>query len=429
MIGDTADALLASWKRIADTQLRDRPPFLSACEQRKAKGIRFNVRILAPEGRHELREWEPRLVSFLSDYGFDVTIDNGVRFVPRPESDFDDTDLLIILPLSDDIECFCVDFATEQSRASKMLVCVPEGHDNKCYCRLIREKYQVQTVTLPVRTLVEGGNCRFGLDVIKCCADDMMEKVASAIRQLRIKNTVVVLIHGIRTRAQWQGVIRHALEARGLIAIPTNYEKFDVVRFLLPFEKFKQLPVKKVDSEIRAAKKKFPDASISLLAHSFGTYITGKLLSSAEHKFDRVALCGSVLRSDFDFASSTDRFSEIVNEVGCRDIWPVLAAKLSWGYGPTGSFGFNRGASVRDRKHAAAGHSYFLSREFCESFWVPYFCDGNSSKGGDVAIEPSRLITTIDRIPFARVLFWGTVGITIFYALKWLLPFVSNAIP
>jgi|HubBroStandDraft_3_1064219.scaffolds.fasta_scaffold2428821_1 hypothetical protein len=60
MTGDAAHALLASWKRIADTQLSAGSPFSSACEQMRAKGIQFNVRILTGE-QHALREWESKL--------------------------------------------------------------------------------------------------------------------------------------------------------------------------------------------------------------------------------------------------------------------------------------------------------------------------------------------------------------------------------
>jgi hypothetical protein len=417
MTGDAAHALLASWKRTADTQLSAGSPFSSACEQMRAKGIRFNVRILTLGEQHELREWESKLTEFLSGYGFVVSIECGVSFAAA--SNFADDDVLIVFPLSGDIEVFCVEFAKEQSRASRMLVCVPDGDDGKYYCRLVRETYGVETVTLPVRKLVEGEECRFGVDIIRHCASNLMKKVTASIRQLRIENTVVVLVHGIRTRAMWQGEVRRALEGSGLVAIPTNYNKFDVLRFLLPFEKPKLVPVRKVEAEVRSARKRFPDGHISLLAHSFGTYISGKLLSSAEHKFDRIVLCGSVLRHDFDFASAEGRFSTIVNEIGCRDIWPALAATISRAYGPTGSFGFNRGNFVEDRKHAMYGHSHFLNREFCVRFWVPYFCDGRHDEAGDLGATPSRLVHFIDGMWFATI-YWGCVVSLVALAL-WLL--------
>lgn len=418
MVGNTPDALLANWKDIVNKYLSAGSRFSSVREHLKSVGIGFNVCILAPE-QHELLEWVSKLKTFLSEYKFDVVIQHGVSFADVRGSTFDGVDLLIIFPLSNAIQFFCVEFAKEQSCASRMLVCVPEGDGDQIYCRALRESYGVETVTLPVRELLEGEHCRFGVDVVKRCADYLATKGTASIRQLRIQNTVVILVHGIRTRAFWQGPVKKALEISGLIAIPTNYEKFDVVRFLSPFETCKRLPIQKVEAEVRSARKRFSDAHISLLAHSFGTYITGKLLLSREHTFDRVAFCGSVLRSDFDFASAEGGFSKIVNEVGCHDIWPALAAKLSYVYGPTGSFGFNRGAFVEDRKHANCGHSHFLNAEFCERFWVPYFRDDSPEEPGDVGAMPSRLVRFIDSIWF-----WVCVAILIALAL-WALGFVN----
>jgi hypothetical protein len=267
-----------------------------------------------------------------------------------------------------------------------------------------------RNVTLPVRKLVEGGECRFGVDIVRHCANNLMRKVTASIRQLRIENTVVILVHGIRTRAIWQGEVRKALESSGLVAIPTNYNKFDVVRFLLPFETPKLLPVRKVEAEVRSASKRFPDGHISLLAHSFGTYISGKLLSSAEHKFDRIVFCGSVLRSDFDFASAEGRFSTIINEIGCRDIWPALAATISRSYGPTGSFGFNRGNFVEDRKHAKYGHSHFLNREFCVRFWCRISATDDSTNRGTLARR--RLDWYASSTGFGSRRFFGMRGVS-----------------
>lgn len=416
MTGDAADDLLASWRRIANTQLSAGSRFSSACEQRQAKGISFRLCLLTPGEQHPLRDWEERLSQFLSEYLFEVAIERGVSFATT--SNLDDADIVIVFPLSNDVQVFCVEFAKVQSRASRMLICVPDGDDGKLYCRFARETYGVATVTVPVDKLVQGEECRFGVDVLRHCADYLMKKVATSVRKLRIENTVVILIHGIRTRAMWQGEVRNALESSGLVAIPTNYNKFDVVRFLLPFDNLKLVPFRRVDADIRSAKKKFQEGHISLLAHSFGTYITGKLLLSAEHTFDRIVLCGSVLRSDFDFDSADGKFSAIVNEIGCRDIWPALAARFSRVYGPTGSFGFNRGNFVKDRKHSQYGHSHFLNREFCERFWVPYFCDGNREEPGDIGATPTRFVRFIDGMWFTIIL-WVCLALLLALPLWW----------
>src|SRR5262249_29519767 len=61
----------------------------------------------------------------------------------------------------------------------------------------------------------------------------------------------------------------------------------------------------------------------------------------------------------------------ILNEVGIRDIWPALAESVTWGYGSAGTYGFRR-PLVYDRWHNGARHGYFLTPQFCKTFWVPY---------------------------------------------------------
>jgi pimeloyl-ACP methyl ester carboxylesterase len=397
-------SLVTSWKTITDPQLAANGPFLDARVQKDQKGIKFNVRIITRGGEHDLLPLEEKLAIFLNEYGFNANLEQGVSVSNFTKSYFDDTDIIIIFPLSDDIEAFCVELAKDH--ASRMIVCIPNGNDGKIYCRLIREKYCVETVTLLAHDSAQGKYCRCGIDIAKHCANYLMKKVSESIRQLRVQNTVVILIHGIRTRALWQGEVRQALEKTGLVAIPTNYKKLDVIRFLLPFRWTKETSVRRVENDVRSARKRFPEADLAVLAHSFGTFITGRLLLNQEHKFGRIALCGSILPIDFDFASAESRYSEIVNEVGSRDIWPAVAAKIGWGYGPTGSFGFNR-AFVRDRRHASFGHSSFLNADFCNTFWVPYFCDGSLENAGDTGASPSLGVRIVDNIPLVRWVLWG----------------------
>lgn len=406
MVADAADAVISYWKSIVDPQMAGGTPFAAALKQKQDKDIPFKVRVITSETDHALRPLEAKLLKFLSDYGFDVALEKGVNPTPSGVFDFEGADLLVVLPFSSDVAEFCIDFGSDQARASRMVVCVPDGEDGKYYCRKVRESYGVQTLRMPAAELSEGSPCRLGVDIVKLCADNLMRKVAATLRKLRIEKTVVVLIHGIRTRAEWQAKVGSALRKAQLVPFPTNYSKFDIVRFLLPFERLRQAPVRRIDAAVRSARRSFPEAQVCLLAHSFGSYIVGKLLSSGDHDFGRVALCGSVLPDHFDFDAVRTHFTEIINEIGCRDILPSLAGRIS-GYGPSGSFGFRNGHVV-DRKHADAGHSSFLTAEFCERFWVPFFCDGNCDDYGDVAANPSRMVRFFDGTIFAWI-FWSVV--------------------
>jgi hypothetical protein len=71
-----------------------------------------------------------------------------------------------------------------------------------------------------------------------------------------------------------------------------------------------------------------------VIAHSFGTYIIGQVLTHQDVSFDRVALVGSVLPRDFAWDGLLEdgrpAFGEVRNETGARD-WVVwLAGRARW---------------------------------------------------------------------------------------------------
>jgi hypothetical protein len=202
------------------------------------------------------------------------------------------------------------------------------------------------------------------------------------------KKRVIVLVHGIRTYAGWVPAIRQELENAGFIVEPTNYGYLDVIRFILPIPALHAGPINKVWNSIRTIKRQYPQAEINILAHSFGTYIVANILSREfDFKANRVVFCGSIISPAFPFNQILDRASwPILNEVGCRDVWPALANSATWGYGSTGTYGF-RNPLVRDRWHRGYTHSQFLNTDFCKRFWVPFFRDG-TIVGGDIEFEP-----------------------------------------
>ena len=93
---------------------------------------------------------------------------------------------------------------------------------------------------------------------------------------------VVLLIHGIRTQADWGPMVRSRLEVPDKIeVIPIKYGYFDAFRFWLPFWT-RTRPIERVYTQIRvaiqAAHEKDPHAKLSIITHSFGTYIIGQIL-------------------------------------------------------------------------------------------------------------------------------------------------------
>jgi pimeloyl-ACP methyl ester carboxylesterase len=189
---------------------------------------------------------------------------------------------------------------------------------------------------------------------------------------------VVLLIHGIRDHALWQSEIKNELSQFGFVPIATNYGWFDLVRFLVPIPFFRNRAIAELEKQVRDIRKHYRNSPISVIAHSFGTYVFARMLRrNFDMVFGRAIFCGSVLSYRFPFEQISDRFiTPIINEVGTRDIWPALAESATWGYGSAGTFGFRR-FRVEDRWHNGAGHGYFLSAEFCRTYWVPFLHRGD----------------------------------------------------
>jgi hypothetical protein len=211
---------------------------------------------------------------------------------------------------------------------------------------------------------------------------------------------IVVLIHGIRTEATWGELVKTRLErAGGLHVEILRYGYFDLLRFLSPFGT-RRGAVTEIEYKIQAIRNYDRDSDISIIAHSFGTYIVAAILKRDDFfRAKRIVFCGSVVPRRFNWFRVAHKIKEpkIVNDCGTSDIWPVLARAVTFGYGPTGTFGFGD-PKVRDRYHPFA-HSDYFDATFVDTFWVPYILTGR--------IEPSTWDVTRPSAPWwMSILAW-----------------------
>ena len=91
--------------------------------------------------------------------------------------------------------------------------------------------------------------------------------------------------------------------------------------------------------------------------------------------WERLIFCGAIVPEDFrwDKVHAQVEVGNVINDVGRRDVWPVMAKLLTFGYGDAGTHGFGFGA--RDRFHNARHGDYFEG-DFPQKFWAPWIHSG-----------------------------------------------------
>ena len=187
---------------------------------------------------------------------------------------------------------------------------------------------------------------------------------------------IIILIHGIRTQGVWQDKVASILGKHPHTKpIIIGFAYFDLLSFWLPYF-FRRAPIERVEREIRGAMSDNPGAKISIIAHSFGTYITSQLLTRRpDIQINRLLLCGSIVDRFYPW-DALRRFPTggVLNHVGTKDILPAISKSVSWGYGSSGTFGF-RTHKVSDR-YFNFGHSDFFTEEHVNNYWVPYIING-----------------------------------------------------
>jgi hypothetical protein len=225
------------------------------------------------------------------------------------------------------------------------------------------------------------------------------------------KSHVVILVHGIRTRALWQNELGKILQKDGFVVQPTNYGYFDVVRFLFPWQPFAGAIVDKIARQVSHTLSINKGADCSIIAHSFGTFVVARILRDYTYfEFNRIIFCGSVVPHTFPFEDYRGRFEvPLVNEVGTRDFWPVIAEAVTFGYGSAGTYGFRRPA-VRDRWHNGKAHGDFLNQKFCMKYWVPFLRKGEIVEDNETAERPPWWLWAVSTFQIRYLILIAAVG-------------------
>ncbi|MDP5147564.1 hypothetical protein ORI98_14065 [Shewanella sp. ULN5] len=209
---------------------------------------------------------------------------------------------------------------------------------------------------------------------------------SSNTSKIRVAGKKVILsVHGIRTLGHWQNKLESAISKHEDDFVVENfkYNYFSAIQLLLP--KYREIVIRKLTAELERLSEQYPDAQLTVFAHSFGTYAVVKALESLPISCDlnikKLFLVSSVMKSDYCFNNLSRRYfiKNIFNECGYNDNVLILSHYACVDMGMAGRSGFE-GSQVINRFYKG-GHDFF-NRENCfiEKFWVPTICGNDATQ-------------------------------------------------
>lgn len=129
--------------------------------------------------------------------------------------------------------------------------------------------------------------------------------------------------------------------------------------------------------------KRFQQQFISVVAHSFGTYILAKYICGFGDilpiNLNAAILTGSILDAEFDWESHRGtKIGRVLNEVAPNDQWVKHMPKLKWIhsdplYGNSGVVGFKKPCDIVDQvSNDIFDHNNVIKRDVIERHWMPF---------------------------------------------------------
>ncbi len=187
-----------------------------------------------------------------------------------------------------------------------------------------------------------------------------------------MRRSVVISVHGIRTRGAWQKELVPILNGAGHGAHPLDYGFFWAIAFLFPFARRR-----KVDWFMEELTKLKDYETCDIIAHSFGTYIVASAMELyPEVRCRRLILCGSIVRRDFPWKALQERkqVERVLNDYGRLDLWSRISEWMVRDAGQSGFRGFDKPDSsvLTQREHSNFRHSdYFYPVNYTNN-WLPF---------------------------------------------------------
>jgi len=192
---------------------------------------------------------------------------------------------------------------------------------------------------------------------------------------------MLVTVHGLLSKAEWNTEIAPIASSQGWIFAPYVY-KTNWVDLLIRKNKRKKV-VDDFRNWIFDMQMRHKGIPISVIAHSFGTYIIAEYLEGFNEeipvRFQSIILTGSIVNREFDWHKHyiNSKIVRVRNEIATNDNWvqkmPEGFLRLDTMFGQSGVKGFSKECEIlKEVPNKIFDHNNVIRRDVVEQLWMPY---------------------------------------------------------
>jgi hypothetical protein len=202
---------------------------------------------------------------------------------------------------------------------------------------------------------------------------------------LKEKKGIIVSVHGLYSQGEWNNEIAPIVSGDDWVFAPYTYETNKPDLLFRPGKRSKV--VDDFREWIYDLQGRF-EGDISIIAHSFGTYIIGAYLEGFDNgecppvTFNSVILTGSILNKSFDWEKYRGlSIGSVYNTIAPNDefvkFMPNSELKkyvgMSNAFGKAGIEGFeSKSSMLHQSSYNILSHTNSIKRDIIETKWMPY---------------------------------------------------------
>ncbi|MFQ2083060.1 alpha/beta hydrolase [Aeromonas veronii] len=190
---------------------------------------------------------------------------------------------------------------------------------------------------------------------------------------------IILSVHGISTYGQWQNVLDEMITSvcDSVTHVPYKYCFFPIIPFLVPA--LREREISRLIQELTGLGERYPDSTVNIIAHSFGTYLVYETLSRLNRRqlpmIGKVIFYGSVLKSKANIHKiiTAHDIKSLTNECAIHDRALLASHIFALGLGMGGIEGFkgSSGKRIINRYHDG-DHSSLFDKPDMMTQWVQH---------------------------------------------------------